>query len=97
LEACQVGMTSLFDNNPMEELFHKTVLKDTKDHNFKIDEITLIKVIDNYNCDVVVKDPKGHRSYRIALEKNSRFPHFYRIFDVRGQKLVSSYQWKANL
>lgn len=96
-EACHYGMKSLFENNPSEDLFQKKVIEDTKDHKFEIDGISLIKVIDNYTCDVVAKDANGFRSYRVGLEKNSRFIHFYRIHDVKGQKLVSTYQWRASL
>ncbi len=96
-ETCLYGMDKLFKNAQDETLFHKNVLKDTKEHQFKIDEINLVKVIDGHHCDVIAKDAKGFRSYRVTLEKNSKFPHLYRIFDVQGQKLVSNYQWRANL
>ena len=96
-EACFYGMKGLFLNNPSEELFHASVIKGVQGKNFKIEKITLVKLIDGYTCDVIVRDAKGHRSYRVKLEKNSKFPHLYRIADVRGQKIVSVYQWRSRL
>ena len=75
----------------------KTLLKDVEKLKFEIDKITLVKVRDNYHCDVVARDAKGHRSYKVKLEKNSKFPHFYKIFDIQGQKIISTYQWKGDL
>lgn len=97
IEACYKGMKSLFDNNPNKGLFHKNVLNDSKDLSFEIEAITLIKMVDGHNCDVIAKDAKGFRSYRVSLEKNANFPHYYRIDDVKGQKIVSDYQWRTNL
>ena len=97
LEACYYGMDSLFKYHPMEGLFHESVTREVKGHKFNIERITMVKVIDSYHCDVVAKGPKEFRSYRIQLERSSRFPHFYRIEDVQGQKLTSSYQWKGEL
>jgi hypothetical protein len=94
LEACHYGMESIFEHNPSADLHHKKVIKDLKDHHFKIDEISLVKVKDGLHCDVVAKDAKGFRSYAVTLEKNAKFPHLYRVFDVRGQKIVSKYQWR---
>jgi hypothetical protein len=96
-EVCYQGMNKLFNNAPDEDYFSKSVLKDVKDVDFQIDSVGLIKILNNYECDVVVKDSKGHRSCRVKLEKNFKFPHLYRISDVRGQKLVSDYQWKGSL
>jgi hypothetical protein len=97
LETCLYGMESLFENNGSKDYFNKSVLKETKDHLFYIDSISLVKVIDSHHCDVVAKDTKGHRSYRVTLEKSSKFTHFYRILDVQGQKLTSKYQWRTSL
>ena len=47
--------------------------------------MTLVKMINHYTCDVVIKDLKGFRSYRVSLERNSRFENFYRITDVKGK------------
>lgn len=88
-------MKSIFENNSNEELVGKKVLKDLKNKKFEIEGISLVKVKDGHHCDVVAKDSKGHRSYLVTLEKNSKFPHYYRIFDVRGQKIVSKYQWRT--
>jgi len=90
-------MKSFFDNDPSEDFFHKDVLKDVQSTKFEMEGISLIKVVDNYTCDVVAKDTKGHRSYRVGLEKNPKFPHLYKIFDVKGQQIVSPYQWRENL
>jgi len=87
-------MERIFEHNASEEIVHEKVLKDLKDHHFEIEEITLVKVRGSLHCDVVAKDSKGYRSYAVTLEKNSKFDHLYRIFDVRGQKITSSYQWK---
>ncbi|MBG60553.1 MAG: hypothetical protein CMJ16_08860 [Peredibacter sp.] len=97
IEVCHYGMKSLFENNPKKALFNKSVLEDVKEHTFNIEEISLIKVLGGHRCDVVAKDAKGHRSFRVILEKNSTFSHFYKISDVREQKLVSKYQWRASL
>lgn len=97
MEVCHYGMKSLFENNPKEALFNRSVLNDVKDHTFKVEDIGLIKVLGGHRCDVIAKDAQGHRSFRVTLEKNSSFPHFYRIADVKEQKLVSKYQWRASL
>ena len=94
LEACHYGMSAIFEHNPSIELLHRKVIKDLKDKHFEVEEISLVKVKDGLHCDVVVKDAKGHRSYAVTLEKNAKFPHLYRIFDVQGQKIVSNYQWR---
>ena len=93
-EACLYGMERIFEHNATEELVHKKVINDLKDHHFDIEEITLVKMRSGLHCDVVAKDLKGYRSYAVTLEKNSKFDHLYRIFDVRGQKITSTYQWK---
>jgi len=90
-------MNKLFSNAPDEDYFSESVLEDVKEMKFQIDSVGLVKILNNYECDVVVKDPKGHRSYRVKLDKSPRFSHLYRISDVRGQKLVSNYQWEGNL
>ena len=87
-------MERIFEHNATEELVHKKVINDLKDHHFDIEEITLVKMRSGLHCDVVAKDLKGYRSYAVTLEKNSKFDHLYRIFDVRGQKITSTYQWK---
>ncbi len=96
-EVCHHGMKSLFDNYPKKDFFNKSVLNDVKEVKFEVEKIGLIKMIGEYDCDVVVKDHKGHRSYRVKLEKNSSFPLHYKIVDVKGQKIVSSYQWRDEL
>ena len=95
MEVCLYGMESIFSNNANEDLLNESVLKDTEKIRFEIEEITLIKVINDYLCDVVVKDPKGYRSYIVRLEKSSKNPYFYKIFNVKGQKFVSTYQWRS--
>mgnify|MGYP006945858449 CR=1 FL=1 len=90
-------MKELFENNPTDKLFNKSVLKDVKEHLFEIEGIGLIKELSGFGCDVVAKDAKGHRSFKVRLEKNSSFPHFYKISDVREQGIVSQYQWKDSL
>lgn len=97
MEACHYGMKSLFENNPTENLFNMSVIKDVKGHTFEVEEVSLVKVLAGHRCDVVAKDAKGYRSFLVVLEKNSSFPHFYKIADVREQKLVSKYQWRASL
>ena len=94
LETCLYGMESLFNNDADNALLDEKVIADVKQVNFQMDKITLVKAIDNYHCDVVVKDSKGFRSYKVKLEKSGRFTHGYRIFDIKGQRLVSKYQYK---
>ena len=94
MEACMHGMKSIFSHNAKEDLVHKKVSKDLKSLHFDVENISLIKIRNGLSCDVVVKDKKGFRSYRVSLEKNSKYPHLYRIYNVQGQKLVSSYQWR---
>ena len=91
-EACYQGMKALFNNDATEEHFNKDVLKEAGDQKFAIESITLVKVIDGLSCDVVAKDNKGIRSFHVGLEKSTNFSHFYRIVDVKGQKIESSYQ-----
>ena len=97
LEACHFGMKSIMGNAPDQSLVTSQVISDLTSQNFKIEEITLVKVIDPYLCDVVVRDTKGFRSYAVTLEKNLNFPHLYRILDVKGQKITSDYQLGNNL
>ena len=87
-------MKSIFDNNPTDDLIDKSIIKDVKEMNFQMEDITLVKVIDHYSCDVVAKDSKGHRSYRVSLERNTGFRHLFKIKNVKGQKIVSKYQWR---
>jgi hypothetical protein len=87
-------MEAIFEHNTSTELHHKKVIKDLKDKQFQIEEISLVKVRDGHHCDVVARDAKGFRSYSVTLEKNAKFPHLYKIFDVQGQKIVSKYQWR---
>jgi hypothetical protein len=91
-EACHIGMKSIFQNDPNSELINEKVMKDLEKEVFKVDSIHLVKVIDSFNCDVFSKDPKGVRRYHVALEKNSRFTHRYRIMDIREKKVDSRYQ-----
>lgn len=92
LETCYHGMKSIMGNAPNPDLVSSQVTNDLINKNFKIEELTLVKVIDPYLCDVVVRDTKGFRSYAVTLEKNLNFPHLYRILDVKGQKITSEYQ-----
>ena len=96
-EVCHKGMKTLFNNLPNSNFFNQSVLNDVKEVTFEIEKISLIKMIGDYHCDVIAKDHKGHRGYRVKLEKNPSFTHYYRIADVKGQKLSSSYQWKEQL
>ena len=97
LETCQGGMKSIFGNKADPDLVTSEVISDLHTQNFKIEEITLIKLLNPYLCDVVVKDIKGFRSYAVSLEKNLDFPHMYKISDVKGQKIVSEYQVEDSL
>lgn len=94
LEACLYGMNSVFNNVPDKNLVGTEVIKDLQDHTFKVEKITLVKALDSYTCDVVAKDGEGLRSYRVMLEKNTSFKHQYRLIDIKGQSLVSQYQWR---
>lgn len=87
-------MKELFENAPSEKLFNKSVLKEVKEKVFNIESIELVKALIGSRCDVVAKDSKGHRSFRVTLEKNANFPYFFKILDIKEQRLVSSYQWK---
>jgi len=93
-EACYFGMKSIFENNSTKKLVHQKVLDDLKATHFEVEDITLVKMVNGLHCDVIAKDSKGYRSYAVTLEKNSKFDHLHRIFDVRGQKIVSPYQWR---
>ncbi len=93
-EVCLNGMHSIFENQESKSLVSDNVLNDVKDHQFQIEKITLVKLIDDYQCDVVAKDRKGHRSYKVQLDKSSKNPHLYKIVDIKGQAIVSNYQWK---
>ncbi|PIP92548.1 MAG: hypothetical protein COW00_00105 [Bdellovibrio sp. CG12_big_fil_rev_8_21_14_0_65_39_13] len=87
-------MKSIFENNSTKKLVHQKVLDDLKATHFEVEDITLVKMVNGLHCDVIAKDSKGYRSYAVTLEKNSKFDHLHRIFDVRGQKIVSPYQWR---
>jgi hypothetical protein len=94
METCYYGMDSIFNNNPNEELLNKTILKDLlkKKEEFKVDSIHLVKVVNNYECDVFSKDQKGVRRYLVKLEKNAKFRHLYRILDISEKTVDSRYQ-----
>lgn len=93
-ESCLYGVRSLFNNEKNSDLLSNSILEDTKEIDFKMDEITLIKLKNNYECDVVVKDSKGYRSYLVSLSKNSHFKHLYKVESISGQKITSEYQWR---
>ena len=93
LDVCHQGMRGIFLGSADEELVSKEVMEAAKAMKFQIEDITLIKMIGALNCDVVVKDHKGHRGYQVSLERSSKFEYEYRIADVKGQKLISKYQW----
>jgi hypothetical protein len=97
IEACYKGMNELFSNNTDKKLHHKNLIADVKGKSFNVEHIMLVKMLDSTHCDVVVRDPKGFRSYLVTLEKNSKFTYFYRLFDVKGQKIISGYQHKGSL
>ena len=84
----------IINNSPSADLINESVLKDLSETSFKAEGITLVKLINNFECDVIVRDSKGHRSYLVNLEKNSKFKHLYKILNVKGQKIVSRYQWR---
>jgi hypothetical protein len=90
-------MSDLFNHSTNEKLHHKKLISDVEKTVFNIENITLIKVLDSTHCDVVARDHKGHRSYKVTLEKNAKFTYFYRVFDVKGQKLISPYQYERTL
>ena len=94
MEACYYGMDAVFNNSPNEEIVSKKVIDDLLKNKitFDVERIHLIKFIDGFHCDVVTKDPKGHRSFRVALEKNSKFKHLYKILDVKERQIESRYQ-----
>lgn len=87
-------MNSIFNNNPDEKLLNKTILKDLlkKENEFKVDNIHLVKVVNNYECDVFSRDHKGVRRYLVKLEKNTKFTHLYRILDISEKTVDSRYQ-----
>lgn len=97
IEVCYLGMKELFENNPTEMFFNDLVIKDVKGLTFKIQNIGLVKELSGDRCDVVAKDFKGYRSFLISLEKNGKFPHVYKIVDVKEQKLSSHYQWRESI
>ena len=95
LQTCYYGMRSMFHNNPNSNLLHGSIVDAVKEKSFNINKITLIKVVNDFSCDVIARDNKGFRSYRVMLEKNSKFAHFYRIHDIKEQNLKSPYQWRT--
>ena len=84
-------MKSLLEYDPIEGLFHKSVLDEVKGHRFKVDRVSLVKVIDDYRCDIITKGEKRLEGHRINLEKGPRFPLNYRIKDVLGQRISKDY------
>jgi hypothetical protein len=97
IEACYFGMKGVVGNNPDERLIKKEILKDLEGKTFKVQGINLVKKLDSHSCDVVVKDDKGVKSYLVELEKSSRYAHGVKLFNIKGQKVVSKYQWRAML
>lgn len=91
-ETCLYGFNQIIQNNPTEDLISESVIKDLEKVKFKSESIHLIKKINSFSCDVFIKEPKGVRRYLVTLEKNAKFPHLYRIFDVKGAKINSRYQ-----
>ena len=96
-ETCLYGMESLFNNERNSDLLGPSTIEDLDkiDKKFHIEKIILIKMKNAFSCDVVAKDNKGYLSYHVDLEKNSKFPHHYRILNIKGQKLTSPYQWRT--
>lgn len=86
-------MRGVFLGSADEDLVKQEVIEAAKAMKFQIEGITLIKMIGALNCDVVVKDLKGYRAYQVSLERSSKFEYEFRIADVKGQKLISDYQW----
>ncbi len=84
----------MFNNNPDNELLDNSIIKDMKEHHFKIEQISLVKQLDGFSCDVVAKDSKGFRSYLVELDKSQSFKHLYKVKNIRGQKIKSAYQWR---
>jgi hypothetical protein len=87
-------MSAIFLKKANEDLVNEQVLKVIEGQRFTVEAITLVKMLNSYKCDVVVKDDKGFRGYLVTLERAAKFEHGFRIADVKGQKLVSSYQWE---
>ncbi|OFZ38158.1 MAG: hypothetical protein A2504_17025 [Bdellovibrionales bacterium RIFOXYD12_FULL_39_22] len=87
-------MESIFNNNPDETLVERSVSDDIakKQIVFDIERVHLVKYLDNSHCDVVAKDSVGYRNYRVTLEHNSKFKHYYRILDVSETQIESRYQ-----
>ena len=94
MEACFYGMKSIFNNNPNEEEVNNKVITDLSNSKtvFDVERIHLVKFIDGFHCDVVAKDPKGFRNFRVALEKSSKFKHDFKIVDVAERQIESRYQ-----
>src|SRR3989339_648743 len=84
LETCLYGMESIFNNNADEVLVDRSVSEDVtkKQVVFDIERLHLVKYLDSSHCDVVAKDNLGYRNYRVTLEHNSSFEHYYKILDV---------------
>lgn len=87
-------MNGIFLGEADDDLVNEQVLKDVKGQKFSVENITLVKMINSYKCDVVVRDSKGFRSYLVTLERAAKFEYGFRVADVKGQKLVSNYQWE---
>jgi len=68
------------------------LIKDLEKVSFNVERIHLVKMIDSFSCDVFTTDSKGVRRYQIALEKNTRFAHLYRLIDIKERKVSSRYQ-----
>jgi len=71
---------------------NKKLVKDLEKVKFDVEKIHLVKMIDSFSCDVFTTDPKGVRRYQVALEKNTRFTHLYRLIDIKERKISSRYQ-----
>ena len=94
IETCFQGMRSIVNNAPDPELISEKVILDIEkeDIKFSVERIHIVKYLDGLHCDVITKDPQGYRSYLVTLQKNSKFNHFFKITDVKGQKIISRYQ-----
>ena len=91
-EACYKGMNSIFNNGRDEDLASEKVLKDLRDKDFKINRIHLVKVKDNFSCDVFTRDPKGVRRFHVSLGKSLKHAHSYKIIKVQEEKVDLRYQ-----
>lgn len=92
MDTCLKGMRSVVNNYANKDLVDQKIVKEVSSTSFKVDYIHLVKVIDEFHCDVLTRDPKGVRRFFVSLDKSMRFKHGFMIKDIKELKVSSRYQ-----